>query len=451
MPRAPSTGSFTVANMFWWFNMYSTVDYAVTPRPMYPADGRKVPDVHTNPGTLRSELQAVLGTLSPVRVLGTADVDSVLGVDCGAPRRSSKGKYNPTLTLVYLPHLDYNLQRFGVSSERIGADLADIERVTMDLVGVLRGARRSGHRAVGVRAHGRVHARAPQSGCSANTACSPSAMSSDARCWIPAQSAAFAVADHQVAHVYVNDQRRLADVRAPPEWTSRALTPSWDRTRRRAHRLDHPRAGDLVAVATPDAWFTYYYWIEDERAPDYARTVDIHRKPGYDPVELFLDPAICRCRLVSVGWKLAKRAAGFRTLLDVIPARRHARPRLAWPLRRLGSRRPAHREPLGRPPWRRPSDVRGRARRDPASHFRGSLMLTLYLLIKLVHVFAAIVAVGTNITYGVWIASRQKRNPGALPFALRWREVPRRPCRQSVLRTCSCSPASAWSACRTCR
>ena len=54
--------SFTCANLFWWFNMYSTADYSVTPRPMYPADGRKIPDVYTAPGTLRDELQSTLGT-----------------------------------------------------------------------------------------------------------------------------------------------------------------------------------------------------------------------------------------------------------------------------------------------------------------------------------------------------------------------------------------------------
>ena len=110
----------------------------------------------------------------------------------------------------------------------------------------------------------------------------------------PGASAAFAVADHQVAHVYVNDQRRLEDVRALLK-DSPGVERVLGADEKAARHIDHPRAGDLVAVAKPDAWFTYYYWLDDERAPDYARTVDIHRKPGYDPVELFLDPAI-RCR-----------------------------------------------------------------------------------------------------------------------------------------------------------
>ena len=91
-----------------------------------------------------------------------------------------------------------------------------------------------------------------------------------------------------------------------------------DEAGKRAHGLDHPRSGELVVLAKPNAWFTYYYWQDDARAPDFARTVEIHRKPGYDPVELFLDPAIRRPKL-AIGARLAKRALGFRALMDVIP------------------------------------------------------------------------------------------------------------------------------------
>jgi hypothetical protein len=117
--------------------------------------------------------------------------------------------------------------------------------------------------------------------------------------------------------VYVNDPSRLSAVRALLENTP-GIESVLDTAGKGAHRIDHTRAGDLVAISKPDAWFTYYYWLDDRRAPDFARTVDIHRKPGYDPVELFLDPAI-RLPRVTVGWKLAKRKLGFRTLLDVIP------------------------------------------------------------------------------------------------------------------------------------
>jgi hypothetical protein len=133
----------------------------------------------------------------------------------------------------------------------------------------------------------------------------------------PGASAAFAVADHQIAHVYVNDRTRVDEVRALVAATAGVET-VLGHSEQQGARIAHARAGDLIAVAEPDAWFTYYYWTDDDRAPDYARTVDIHRKPGYDPVELFVDPALPLPSL-SVGWKLAKRSAGFRTLLDVIP------------------------------------------------------------------------------------------------------------------------------------
>jgi len=87
---------------------------------------------------------------------------------------------------------------------------------------------------------------------------------------------------------------------------------------KRALGMDHSRAGDLIAIADPNAWFTYYYWQDDARAPDFARTVDIHRKPGYDPVELFLDPRI-KVPLLKIGTNLLKKKLGFRMLMDVIP------------------------------------------------------------------------------------------------------------------------------------
>jgi hypothetical protein len=92
----------------------------------------------------------------------------------------------------------------------------------------------------------------------------------------------------------------------------------YDATDKRSLDLDHPRAGELVAMADARSWFTYYYWTDDRRAPDFARTVEIHRKPGYDPVELFLDPKIPSPKL-AIGKRLLLRKLGFRALMDVIP------------------------------------------------------------------------------------------------------------------------------------
>jgi predicted AlkP superfamily pyrophosphatase or phosphodiesterase len=130
-------------------------------------------------------------------------------------------------------------------------------------------------------------------------------------------SRVFAVADHQVAHVYLNDPTLESEVRTLLE-KQNGVGEVWGAKEKVAHELNHPRAGDLIAVAKDRAWFTYYYWLDDRRAPDFARTVDIHRKPGYDPAELFLDPAIPLVK-ARIAWRLLQNKLGFRMLMDVVP------------------------------------------------------------------------------------------------------------------------------------
>jgi predicted AlkP superfamily pyrophosphatase or phosphodiesterase len=130
-------------------------------------------------------------------------------------------------------------------------------------------------------------------------------------------SRVFAVADHQVAHIYLNDPALESEVRALVE-KQNGVAEVWAAAEKRAQGLDHVRAGGLIAVAQDRAWFTYYYWLDDERAPDFARTVDIHRKPGYDPVELFLDPKLTFAK-GRIAWRLLQKKLGFRMLMDVIP------------------------------------------------------------------------------------------------------------------------------------
>jgi len=125
--------SFTCANCFGWYNMYSSVDYSVTPRPMYPADGRKLPDIYSHPASLREELQAELGAFPLFNFWGpTADIRSSRWIADSA--KSVDRRFNPTLTLVYLPHLDYNLQRLGPDDPAIAKDLAEIDAVCGDLL-----------------------------------------------------------------------------------------------------------------------------------------------------------------------------------------------------------------------------------------------------------------------------------------------------------------------------
>jgi predicted AlkP superfamily pyrophosphatase or phosphodiesterase len=305
----------TVANLFWWFNMYSLVDFSVTPRPMYPADGRKIPDVYTKPGSLRDELQRELGTFPLFEFWGPrASIRSTKWIAEAA--RHIETRFSPTLSLVYLPHLDYNLQKVGISHPSVADDLRQVDAVCDDLI---RFFESRGVQVVVLSEYGLCDVTTPvhlnrvlrQEGLIAVR----DELGHDVL--DPGGSVAFAVADHQLAHIYVNDPdalSRVKDIVGGVPGVEMVL----DRAAQADFRIDHARAGDLVAVAAPQAWFTYYYWLDDTRAPDYARTVDIHRKPGYDPVELFLDPAI-KIPPLTVGWKLAKRKLGFRSLLDVIP------------------------------------------------------------------------------------------------------------------------------------
>ena len=130
-------------------------------------------------------------------------------------------------------------------------------------------------------------------------------------------SRAFAVCDHQLAHVYAaraEDRARARDVIA--------TIPGVSQIREMAERaeigLDHPRAGELVVLAREDSWFAYPYWLDDRMAPDFARTVDIHRKPGYDPCELFFDPRLFWPKGRTLA-RLIQKKLGFRTRFDVIP------------------------------------------------------------------------------------------------------------------------------------
>jgi predicted AlkP superfamily pyrophosphatase or phosphodiesterase len=307
--------SFTCAKLFWWFNMYSAVEWSVTPRPIYPADGRKIPEIYSSPSSLGERLQSELGAFPFFDFWGPkSGIRSSEWIAESA--RLVDQWHDPTLLMVYLPHLDYDLQRYGASDARTAANVQAIDRVAGALVDHLRAR---GRRILVLSEYGLSDVDRPvhlnRLFREAGWLSVRDELGTDA--FDPGASAAFAVADHQVAHVHVRDPRLLRDVRALLERTP-GVDQVLDRGAQGAFGLDHERSGDLVAVADPNAWFTYYYWLNDARAPDYARTVDIHRKPGYDPAELFLDPALSLPRL-RVAATLARKALGFRYLMNVIP------------------------------------------------------------------------------------------------------------------------------------
>lgn len=304
----------TCAKMFWWYNMYSGADWSVTPRPLYPADGRKVFDIHTQPMDLRERLKEDLGDFPFPSFWGpAAGIESSRWIAESA--KWIERAEQPTLNLIYLPHLDYCLQKYGPNASEIRPELEAIDQIVGDLITFFQGrgvevvilseygiseVNRAVHLNREFRKKGWIQVKDELG--SETLDCGG--------------SSAFALADHQVAHIYINDQGirqevielldeidGVEEVRLPGEiWESGVAT---------------ERAGDLIAIAEKDVWFTYYYWDDDSKAPDFARCVDIHRKPGYDPVELFIDPDITFPK-VKVAAFLLRKKLGFRALLDVI-------------------------------------------------------------------------------------------------------------------------------------
>lgn len=307
---------FTCANMFWWYNMYSGADYGATPRPQYPADGRKIPDHYAYPDGLHDELDERFGQFPLFTFWGPmADISSTAWI-AGATRHVMETR-TPTLTLCYVPHLDYNLQRLGPQSDhpQLAQDLQDLDAQVGALI---EAAEAGGRRVIVVSEYGitPVTDAIPINRALREAGYVAVRREGEREQFDAGASRAFAVADHQIAHIYVNDPSVLTAVKALVErldGVERVL----DADTKAEVELNHPNSGELVAISAPDRWFSYYYWLDDARAPDYARTVDIHRKPGYDPVELFFDPALKNPKLAA-GLRLARRKLGFRALMDVI-------------------------------------------------------------------------------------------------------------------------------------
>lgn len=314
---------FTCAKLFWWYNMYSSADWSVTPRPMYPADGRKFFDIYAWPYAVRDELKRELGEFPFPAFWGpAAGVDSSrFAADAVSRWIAAAGKwverrFAPTLNLIYLPHLDYNLQRLGPGHPEIAKDLRRIDAIVGDLIDFFT---RQSVEVVVLSEYGISAVDTPvhlnrlfreQGWLTVKEELGLELLDAGA-------SRVFAVADHQVAHVYLNDptlERAVCELLGKQPGVAEV----WDAAAQRAQGIRHVRAGDLVVVAKERAWFTYYYWFDDQRAPDFARTVDIHRKPGYDPVELFLDPQLPFVK-ARIAWRLLQKRLGFRMLMDVVP------------------------------------------------------------------------------------------------------------------------------------
>ncbi|MFI5729053.1 alkaline phosphatase family protein [Kribbella sp. NPDC051587] len=310
-----SEPSYKVANVCWWYAMGAETDLLVTPRPIYYADGRKSPDCYTRPVSLHDRLTSRLGDFPLFNYWGpTASMKSSQWIIDAA--RDILATDSPDLLLTYVPHLDYDLQRYGASSVEATRAAIALDAV---LAPLLDDAEARGATVVVLSEYGITDVSRPVD---VNRLLRREGLlevhTQDGMEYLdPWASRAFAVADHQIAHVYVKDPADLDEVGkllAGLPGVAEVL----DAEGKKQYGLDHERAGELVVVAEPDAWFTYYYWLDDDRAPDFARAVEIHRKPGYDPAELFFDPQDPLVKPRAASYLLRKKL-GFRYTMQVVP------------------------------------------------------------------------------------------------------------------------------------
>jgi predicted AlkP superfamily pyrophosphatase or phosphodiesterase len=296
----PLYAGVKTAKMFWWFNQGAPVEWSATPKPYYGSDGSKEFGIIDRTGCALEEqlgpfpFPAFWGPRA-----GLASTDWIARASALVLRKNK-----PDLTLVYLPHLDYDYQRVAPGAPKPVAEVDACAGLVIDA------AREIGAKVVVVSEYGLVPVSRPVY---LNRALRKMG-------WISVRdgpygemletfdSRAFAVVDHQVAHLYLRNVPKevVRKTVESIEGVDRVLEPQ-------ELELDHPRSGELIVLSKPDSWFAYPYWLEDERAPDFARTVDIHRKPGYDPCELFMTSA------PRAALRLLQKKLGFRYRIDVIP------------------------------------------------------------------------------------------------------------------------------------
>jgi predicted AlkP superfamily pyrophosphatase or phosphodiesterase len=314
--RAAERGiSFKCAKLFWWFNQGAAVDISVTPKPYYGADGNKAFGIYGTPEGLTERLE---------KNLGPFPFHTFWGPKAGLPctqwiaRCAAEvlQQERPDLTLVYLPHLDYDPQRFGPKGSDMPQLVSELDQACVPL---LEAAQTFGARTWVVSEYGHVQVNHP---ILINQALRRAGLLAARRgpfgeTLDTFESQAFAVCDHQVAHIYIKgsaDRQKVRDVLLGLAGVQKVYMGD----ERDEINLSHERAGELVVLSEPDSWLAYPFWIDDRHAPDYARTVDIHRKPGYDPCELFVDPRLWLPG-VRIGSRLLQKKLGFRTLFDVVP------------------------------------------------------------------------------------------------------------------------------------
>ncbi len=278
--------AFRTAVLFWWNALYSSADIVMNVAPIHEGN-TTIPSCYSFPRNLYDECEAALGPFPLHRFWGpmTSIESSKWIADATVKVLQDR---RPDLTLTYIPFLDYSTQKFGPESRQALADATALDALIGDLKAA---ANAAGAKLVLVSEYSLIPVTAP---IAINRVLRENGLLDlrvvGGREYLDTgASPAFAMVDHQIAHVYLNDTARLketAEILRAVEGVAEVLS----RKEQKEYGIDHPNAGELVVLPQKDRWFSYYWWLDEGRAPGFAHTVDIHRKPGYDPVEMFVDP-----------------------------------------------------------------------------------------------------------------------------------------------------------------
>jgi predicted AlkP superfamily pyrophosphatase or phosphodiesterase len=304
---------FSVLKHFWWYAMNTDVTATVTPRPAYHQDGAKSPDFYASPSEIKDAIRHRHGEFPLFNFWGpTASIESTRWI-----AESFATAYNhvqPDLALCYLPHLDYDLQRFGPTGPHLAENLRALD---LEASKVIAAAQSRSATVLVVSEYG---IEATNQAVFINRALRAAGLlqvsvNATGELLDPGASRAFAVCDHQIAHIYAADAHAAAEAATIVAGLD-GVEQTYCGSERQKIGLDHPRSGDVVAIAASGAWFTYDYWLDDALKPDFAQCVEIHKKPGYDPRELLFDPAGGKMR---AGFALLKKKLGLRYLMNAVP------------------------------------------------------------------------------------------------------------------------------------
>ncbi len=312
-PLPWSGGGLPTLKHCWWYAMHTGCTATVTPRPVYHHDGRKSPDCYAWPPELKTAIDRAHGTFPLFSFWGPgAGIASTRWI--AESFLTAVAVARPRLALCYLPHLDYDLQRFGPTGPHLARNLRAVDACVARIVDA---AAAHGAQVAVVSEYGIA---AVDHGLAINRVLRTAG-------WLVAvrnaagelidtgASRAFAMADHQCAHIYVRDPADVAAVRSLIAGME-GVAETYALGERATVGLDHARSGEVVAFAAPGCWFMHDWWLDEAHAPDFARCVEIHKKPGYDPRELLFDPAGGRRRAALA---LLRKALGLRYRMAVIP------------------------------------------------------------------------------------------------------------------------------------